>query len=231
MATWPDARLLEFQALLSQVQVEDGQVVCDLPSGGGYLSRYLSSSNLIFQAMETSEYFFNQCPEDDNHDRYLCDLADLPLDSASVDRVFSMAGLHHVEDRFPVYSEIERILKPGGLAVVADANAGSATANFLNTFVHENNSMGHQGRFLQENDLDEMERSCLVIQSDHQIDYHWGFASAADMSAYSKALFGLDMADQATILKGIHKYLGYEESNNGVEMAWGLRFITVSKPA
>jgi ubiquinone/menaquinone biosynthesis C-methylase UbiE len=38
----------------------------------------------------------------------------LPLRSAAFDNVFMLGGIHHVSDRQRLFSEIERILKPGG---------------------------------------------------------------------------------------------------------------------
>ena len=38
----------------------------------------------------------------------------LPLRSAAFDNVFMLGGIHHVSDRPRLFSEIERILKPGG---------------------------------------------------------------------------------------------------------------------
>lgn len=38
----------------------------------------------------------------------------LPLADASLDNVFMLGGIHHVVDRVALFSEIERVLKPGG---------------------------------------------------------------------------------------------------------------------
>lgn len=38
----------------------------------------------------------------------------MPLESGSFDTVFMLGGIHHVNDRHKLFSEIQRILKPGG---------------------------------------------------------------------------------------------------------------------
>ncbi len=230
MAQWPNARDREFQLLLGETNLKDGLVVCDLPAGGGYLSRYMSDYNVIFHAIETSKYFFERCPKDRSHHRYLCELNALPLENASVDRVFSLAGLHHIQDRLPVYQEIARILKPYGYAVLADVAAGSAVDKFLNTFVDSKNSLGHEGLFIDQHDLMQMDQLELIVESDREIEYYWMFDSTNDMTAFIKSLFGLDLADSATILKGIDEYLGYEAHENTTLMCWALRFLRVRKP-
>jgi ubiquinone/menaquinone biosynthesis C-methylase UbiE len=49
------------------------------------------------------------------------ELATLPLDAATVDAVLCSMSLHHVEDVPGVLRQFRRLLKPGGLVLVADA--------------------------------------------------------------------------------------------------------------
>lgn len=42
------------------------------------------------------------------------DATKLPLSSSSFDNVFCLGGIHHVNDRDTLFSEIQRVLKPGG---------------------------------------------------------------------------------------------------------------------
>ncbi len=42
------------------------------------------------------------------------DATHMPLADASVDTVFMLGGIHHVNDRLGLFSEIRRVLKPGG---------------------------------------------------------------------------------------------------------------------
>jgi SAM-dependent methyltransferase len=47
--------------------------------------------------------------------RLVCDAARLPFKDASFDFVFSSSVLEHVRDRAPVYRELRRCLRPGGV--------------------------------------------------------------------------------------------------------------------
>jgi len=49
------------------------------------------------------------------------DARKLPLESNTVDFLFSFAALEHIPEVEKAFSEIERILKPGGIAVIAPA--------------------------------------------------------------------------------------------------------------
>lgn len=44
----------------------------------------------------------------------------IPLADEGVDRVFSVNGVHYLPDPFPIYKEMARVLKPGGVALIVD---------------------------------------------------------------------------------------------------------------
>lgn len=44
----------------------------------------------------------------------------IPLADEGVDRVFSVNGVHFLPDPLPVYKEMARVLKPGGVALIVD---------------------------------------------------------------------------------------------------------------
>ena len=52
---------------------------------------------------------------------YEADARDLPLPSNSVDFLFSFAALEHIPEVEKAFSEIERVLKPNGIAVLSPA--------------------------------------------------------------------------------------------------------------
>lgn len=130
MSECPQARALEFKNTIEQVHIPDGSKICDLPSGGGYLWQYLPDNGLHFTAVEVSNYFFQNCPEDKHRERVLSELHEVALPDESFDIVFSVTGLHHIEDREAVYIELFRLLKPGGVAVIAEVKQGSPVACF-----------------------------------------------------------------------------------------------------
>lgn len=55
-------------------------------------------------------------------DTYKADLAKLPLDSGSVDVIYSRSVFEHLADPKSVYVELKRVLRPGGVILVLTAN-------------------------------------------------------------------------------------------------------------
>ncbi|WP_394175606.1 class I SAM-dependent methyltransferase [Thalassotalea litorea] len=230
MNRFPHARDDEFNHLLKQLPTRANQKVADLPAGGGYLNDYLGQDNIQYTAVESSQIFFNFCPETENRGRILCPLNQISLEDQSQDSFYSLAGLHHTFDRLPIYKEIFRILKPGGKGVIADVFQECSTSKFLNEFVHRFNSLGHQGMFLNSRDFTAIEAAGLDIVAHSKEQYHWRFQSLEDMAIYCQLLFGLDLANLDEIIHGIGTYLGYQIKNGEVLMNWSLLFITVKRP-
>jgi cyclopropane fatty-acyl-phospholipid synthase-like methyltransferase len=111
----PDARNKEFAAVLEQAKLTDGMVICDMPSGGGYLQDKLPANlNIHLISIESSRQFSRNLTDGNRSEFHLCPLDATPLDEASVDRVVSIAGLHHLENRLDVFLEMKRILRQGG---------------------------------------------------------------------------------------------------------------------
>jgi SAM-dependent methyltransferase len=229
MHRYPTARDDEFGALLQVIEPVDGHVIADMPSGGGYLRRYLSGDRDVrLIAIETTQAFYEQCVEDENTTCLLRDLDQTGLASESVDTVVSMAGLHHVDDRPTVLREMHRILRPGGCLCVADVESGSAIDGFLNTFVDQHNSMGHDGHFIDDTVRDDLRRAAFTIELDVRKEYGWAFEGVEQMVDCCTLMFGLDQASPEEVLEGIAAHQGYREGA-GCVMNWGLRFIRCVK--
>src|SRR3954470_22553532 len=56
MLEQPRAREQEFASILRHAKPRDGQVLCDMPSGGGYL-RHFVDADVTFICVETSKAF------------------------------------------------------------------------------------------------------------------------------------------------------------------------------
>jgi SAM-dependent methyltransferase len=231
MTAFPDARNREFREILDRAAPAPGEVVLDLPSGGGYLRRHVRTPGVRFVEVETSSAFHALHQPAEDVRSVLCDLDDLDIDTGSVDVAVSLAGLHHAPDLPRIFDEIRRALKPAGRLCLADVRSGSPVDGFLNRFVHEHSSMGHEGDFLDDRVTAWLAGSGFAIESDAVVPYTWDFPSVDAMVRYVTLLFGLDRATPEQVRDGIAAHLGYETGAAGCRMHWELRFLGCRRKA
>lgn len=225
MLAYPHARRAEFEAIVRLAAPCPGQVLCDAPSGGGYLRRYLPDTIGELISLETSEAFHRLGERSSGGRSLLTRLEAIDLPAASVDCVVSLAGLHHLPNRSAFFREAARILRPGGSFCVADVAAGTRVARFLNEFVDRCNSSGHTGVFLGDDAPLEVGAAGFRIDTHCCLDYAWSFDDARAMVRFVTMLFGLDRARPDEVRAGIGDYLGYDDTAQGCRMHWGLRFL------
>jgi len=230
MMGWPNARTAEFEALLAGLAIRPGTRMIDIPAGGGYLSRYLPQGTDLTH-LETSELFLELGHSGSQYPLKLCELDELPIADGSIDIAVSLAGLHHTEDKTPLFEEIYRGLVRDGIFVIADAGAGSATANFLDGWIGIHNSMGHRGWYLDQ-ETDATMRDIGFLDVSHETrHYHWVFANPKEAAKYCKLMFGIDQASVEEIETALEQYLGFEQlDGEKTGLCWQLDFITARKP-
>ncbi len=225
MELYPAARDREFQLAVETAQIKAGETICDAPSGGGYLRAYLPAGVHRYLAVETAADFTGHCPMG-RHDRIIrSPLDQIEIVDQSVDVCINLAGLHHLENRSDFFNEVFRMLKPGERFVIADVAENTGADRFLNQFVHNNSSMGHQCLFLNAHTAGEISACGFNIHSDEHINYPWSFEKIEDMGIYCKLLFGIDLATVETVIQGIEATLGFMAGSGNVNMAWSLRYI------
>lgn len=230
MVSYPEARRQEFEHAVASLDLLPGCTICDVPAGGGYLTNYVSVlANFLF--VETSALFAEFCPRDERHQvRQAATLEELPVANESVERLLSLAALHHVQDKQRALNEFHRSLKPGGIGVVADVEANTDTARFLNGFVNQYNSMGHRGEFLDSEfyqSIDEF--SGLTLREVRRPELQWRFDTTDDMAVFCMQLFGLDLATPADVIQGIAQHLGFTTGADCIAMNWQLSYAIVEK--
>lgn len=230
MMDYPLARQAEFKTVLSELDLGPGLTLCDVPSGGGYLRNFISVPGVKLYFVETSKAFAQETEGLSDSTPLFCKtIADLPLSDGTVDRVVSLAGLHHIDPQVDFYREAHRILASNGILVLADVQGGSGVDRFLNDFVDQHSSMGHKGIFLTGQTLIDLKKCGFQIASAQLKSYAWQFPSSTAMAHYCQMLFGINQADMKTILHGIKACVGYEVTDTGCYMNWELLCVKAIK--
>lgn len=219
MTTWPHARDAEFRCVLEPLDGRAGGLLCDMPSGGGYLAAYLSGG-LRYLGIDPAPDFFVGWPE--HLERLNAEIVKVPLADQSVDYIVSLAGLHHEPSLPAVFAEMHRLLRRGGRAVIADVAVDTAPARFLNGFVAENNPMGHEGRFLDDNMPAFLQGAGFDIADDRLIEVPWTFESLDEAGEFCRLLFGIFDLDAAAVTEGMAREIGFDQQGR---LKWVLRRI------
>jgi SAM-dependent methyltransferase len=205
MSAYPDAMNEEFQTAVDSLKLEGGERIVNIPGGCVNLERFLDST-IQYLSFEIDERFAAKVNQP------VCTLWEVPCTNTSVDRVITVAALHHSsqEERRKFYQEVKRILKPNGLFVIADVEKGSSQDKWLNGFVNQYNSVGHKGLFWSEDDIGLLQEEGFSVEMVTK-SYAWRFADREAMLAFSKDLFYLDKANLEEIQEGLTRVLGASE--------------------
>jgi len=225
MRRYPEARRQEFEQAIEAAAPAPGMVVADVPAGGGYLQAYLPSGCTCLG--------HEPCASFTNHGAVAgqpTQLLPLPWARATVDGAISLAGVHHLDDKRPLFSELHRVVRPGGRLVVSDVAAASAVARFLDGYVGGHNSTGHEGVFLDERTLRELAEAGWTVENAAIRDFHWLFPDRAAMAMFCHELFDLRSSTPADTQAAIEDQLGVSTlANGGAAMHWSLMTISARR--
>ena len=214
MQNYPDVRSFEFQSLISTTDFSNIKKVLDIPSGGGYLKKYLPK-NIELVSADFSEGFTNENIQ-------LANPSQFSYSDNSFDLVLSLSGLHHLNDVPKFVHECLRILKDNGSFIFSDVRKDSPVDFFLNEFVNKYNSLGHDGLFFTENSFSEFPLLQEKIIRTQYNQYPFVFKDKSEMLCFFSLFFGLDKANENIIYDGIRDILGIKSTENGIEVDWGL---------
>jgi SAM-dependent methyltransferase len=222
MRRYPDARRQEFEQAVAAAGLGPGMVVADVPAGGGYLQAYLPPGCTCLG--------HEPCASFTNHGAVAgqpAPLLPLPWGHASVDAAISLAGVHHLDDKRPLFSELRRVVRPGGRLVVSDVATASAVARFLDGYVGGHNSTGHEGAFLDERTLRELAEAGWIVEKAAIRDFQWVFPDRTAMAVFCHELFDLRSSSLADTQAAIEDQLGVNTLANGrTAMHWSLMTIS-----
>lgn len=215
----------ECASVLSYANIRPGDAVLDVPSASGFLRRHLKTSDVKYTAVDPSPIMHELCKVEID-DCHCSPMNKLPFTSGIFDVVISLAGLHHEDDLFGSFFEVNRVLTRNGKFVIAEIEENSGPAIFLNNFVHKQSSFGHQGDFFSEHYRSTLSKAGFNIIKERIAAYHWNFASIEDMTTCISLMFGIDRASPSMILAAVEDTLGIDNGPNGeICMRWCLRQV------
>jgi len=226
MRRYPEARDEEFRQLVSRADISQSARVADIPAGGGYLRDYLPADS-TWLGHEPCTSFTSHSVQVSASDHLL----PLPWNDSYIDVALSLAGIHHIEDKLPLFSDIYRVTKPGGRLVVSDVAAGSAVASFLDDYVGAFNSTGHEGLYLDDRTVENISSTGWLVRSVEQVDYHWKFPGLDDMETFCNGLFDINRAKRGQTIQAINDLLSIDDLPGQTKgMRWSLMTIVADRP-
>lgn len=225
MQRYPHARDEEFQQLISAARLARGMNIADVPAGGGYLKRYLPEGT-TWLGHEPCASFTNHATSNTTS----VPLLPLPWPDNSIDCAMSLAGVHHLSDKSPLFQELKRVLKPNAQIVLSDVAENSRVACFLDEFVGAHNSTGHEGIYLNANTANDIAAAGFQIMKVAEVNLAWRLPSKNDAADFCTQLFDLRGITKKEVIEAIEHYLGFQNlSNNCIGVNWQLTTITAQK--
>lgn len=222
MCRWPEVRRDDFLLPLQWAGLRAGERLIDVPAGGGYLRRYLPLGCDWF-GHEPCASFHDEGAGPDRR------LLPLPWPDHFAHAAISIAGVHHLADKQPLFGELARTLLPGGRLVLADVQANSAVARFLDDFVGRHNSTGHQGRYLDATTPAQLGMAGFTVLRAEHLRYCWWFDDPADMGGFCRLLFAMKGVTDAEVADAIGQHLGTIERDGRFGMNWELYCVLAAR--
>lgn len=224
----PGARERERALLLDRLDLRAGLRVLDVPAGGGYVADGIRARGGAAAVVCVEPAAAFAAGIDPTFARVRGTLARLPFADASFDRVASLAGTHHLEDRAAFFADCHRVLRPGGRIAIADAACESAVARFLNGPVDRFSTTGHAGRFFSPGEAAEaLRRAGFSDAHEEAVAYAWSFPSRETLVRYCTLLFGMERARDGEVARALDDHFAITVDADGrAHLPWSLVYAT-----
>lgn len=216
MCLAPEARRQEFAALFAKCPLREGELVFDIPSGGGYLANFLSVDAVV-RGFEFTRGFA------EGGARVALLDWEKPWEIGQADRIVSLAGLHHHPDPLAALAKLAQHVRADGWLHVADVASGSRVGAWLNGFVDEHSEMGHAGIFLP-TDRGAYPHAWEITRLE-LVQCPWRFDSTSTMAQFCRLMFGIERASDQRILEALRDVVGVRELPHVVELEWELIYL------
>jgi len=221
----PGARVSERALLLERLDLAPGLAILDVPAGGGYVADGLRAAEPSLRVVSVEPAARFAAGIDRRFARVRGSLDRLPVGDARFDRVASLAGTHHLEDRLAFFRECRRVLRPGGRFVVADAAEDTPVASFLNGPVDRYSETGHAGRFFAAGEAARLLADAgFAAVEEELVQFAWRFPDLDTLVAFAHSLFGLTRADRATVERVLRQHFALEVDATGARLPWSLLY-------
>lgn len=216
----------EFLTAIKVLDLQPNESLVSIPAGGIPINAYIDP------ALNIKYLPFEPLKENNDTDIYVGhgDFTSIPLPNASIDKIITLASFHHVQaERTEALKEFHRILKYHGTLVIGDVLTGSPQAKWLNVFVNQYNSNGHNGLFLTHEESTEIEKLGFKVQVSLHT-YNWSFENDDNAIDFVRNLFGLDLIPSssegsALLLTAMRNILDYHDN----KFSWQLMYFNCRK--
>jgi len=213
----PDSRKNEFLRLFDSIALREGEKILDVPSGGGYLKRFISEQ-ITVNSLEFTPGFskavkvVNPC-EDWN--------------SRLNDRVVCLAALHHISDLDLFVSRALDSVIEEGLIHLADVEKNSPISRFLDEFVGEWTVGGHKGLYRNWQEIKWTDNLKVVYVGKRKCP--WVFNSMEELNSFCRHLFYLQDCPTTKIQKYLENNIGVYSEGGLIYLNWELVYVDLQK--